>query len=225
MNVRVVRFATVVILLGLAGAPAFPQAAPSGQPPPQRPPAQPQPFPQNPAATAEHVKLRFLLGAWEEEVDYSGADAGPGRGRWFARPALGLHIVIEYQGGGPQGPYRANGILTWDLNDKVYRLWWFDDQGTIGEYRGQFTDENTLALEHRSKVGGRDFRERLIYQRVSPTEVRTHITQSWEGAEFKPYLDAIAIRTGDRPPPPPQTVQPPAPGAPPPPTPLRPPLR
>jgi hypothetical protein len=81
-------------------------------------------------------------------------------------------------------------------------MWWFDSAGGIGDYHGQFTDDNTLAFEHRGKLEGRPFRERITYKRVSPVELRTSIEQAWDHSDFQPYLDAVATRIGDRPPPP-----------------------
>lgn len=166
----------------------------------QQPPAPRPGQGENPLTTDQHRRLAFLAGQWEEEINYAEAQAGQrrGRGRWLARPALGLYLQIQYKGTSPTGPYRAFGVLTYDREEQIYRLWWFDDAG-IGEYRGEFTDENTLVLEHRGKVQGRDFRERIRYTRVSPTEVRTQIEQAWGTGEFKPYLEAVAHRAGEGP--------------------------
>jgi hypothetical protein len=177
--------------------PLEPRSAQQQTPPQQQPPQQPA---RNPASTQENDRLRFLLGFWEEEVDFSGPNSGPGRGRWFARPVLGLHVVMDYSSGGPQGPYRANAVIAWDKTEKVYKMWWLDDAGAVGEYRGTFTDDSTLVLEHRSKVDNRDFRERITYTRTSPTEVHTRIEQAWDKSDWKPYLDAVAYRRGDAPP-------------------------
>ena len=112
---------------------------------------------------------------------------------------MGLYLIFNYEGRGPQGPYRAHGVLTYAREEQTYRMWWFDDAGGIGEYRGNFTDENTLVLEHRGKSEGRAMRERITYTRVSPTEVRTKIEQAWDTEDFKLYLEATARRTGDVP--------------------------
>jgi hypothetical protein len=146
-------------------------------------------------------RLAFLAGAWEEKVTYPGEMAAQeenegGSGRWFARPMMGRFLQFNYEGTGPQGPYRAFGVLAYDREAQNYRLLWFDDSGGVGDYRGNFADENTLSLEHRGKVEGRDFRERITYTRVSPTEVRTKIEQAWDAGEYHVYLDAQATRTG-----------------------------
>jgi hypothetical protein len=206
-----------LILLAAVRAPA---QTPPQSPPAAPPAALPQQPPRNPASTTENDRLRFLLGFWEEEVDFAGPDSGSGRGRWFARPVLGLHIALDYSSGGPQGPYRANAVLAWDKNEKTYRMWWLDDAGAIGEYRGTFRDENTLVLEHHGTTDNRDFRERITYKRVSPTEVHTRIEQAWDKGDWKPYLDAVAYRRGDNPP---RPLNPPPQPQPPQPSPVRPP--
>ncbi len=201
----------LVLLLSFVPAFAFavfaqeprqqPPAVPGQQP---QTPQQPRPnteMPQNPRIGPEHRRLAMFLGAWEEKVNYPNESEKDGTGRWFARPALGLFVMMNYEGEGPQGRYRAVGMLTWDHEEQNYRLWWFDDAGGVGEYRGAFSNEGTLALEHRGKVEGRDFRERITYTRSSPTELKTKIEQAWGGGEFRTYLDAVATRTGDAPPP------------------------
>jgi hypothetical protein len=148
----------------------------------------------------EGRRLAFLVGAWEERVTYSGEAPEQknegGTGRWSARPMMGRFLQFYYEGVGPQGPYRAFGVLGYDREAQNYRLLWFDDSGGVGDYRGNFADENTLSLEHRGKVEGRDFRERITYTRVSPTEIHTKIEQAWDAGEYRVYLDAQATRTG-----------------------------
>jgi len=150
----------------------------------------------NPQVQPEFRRLAFLLGQWQEEIMYAGQEAGAdkGRGRWLARPEMGLCLVVRYEGSGPEGDYRAMGVLTWDQEAKAYRMWWFDDGGGIGEYRGDFRDDGSLALEHHGKSNGQDFRERITYARVAPGEVRTKIEQSYGGEEYKVYLEAVAHR-------------------------------
>jgi hypothetical protein len=201
------KFLARFLLLSVAAAMPCANAVAAQQPeqkPDARPQAQPQnppQMPQNPRVGPEHRRLAFLLGAWEEKVTYPGETEKDGSGRWFARPALGMYLHINYEGSGPQGNYRALGILTWDREQQTYRMWWFDDGGGIGEYRGSFTEENSLSLEHHGKVDGRDFRERITYTRITPTQVNTKIEQAWGTGEFKTYLEATANRTGDAPPP------------------------
>lgn len=177
----------------LLAVPAYGQNPPKAQEPTPRPPRGPQ--------RPEHFRLAFLVGQWEEEITYPGREAGAdkGHGRWLARPELGLYLTFRYAGSGPEGEYRAMGVLTWDAEAQVYRMWWFDDAGGVGEYRGNFRDENTLVLEHRGKVEGRDFHERISYTRLGPGEVRTRIEQACGDEEFKPYLEATARRTGEGP--------------------------
>jgi hypothetical protein len=175
-------------------------ALPLGAHQEQRPVAPPQ-VTQGPGRPGpEGRRLAFLVGAWEEKVTYpreapEEKNEG-GSGRWFARPMLGRFLQFNYEGIGPQGPYRAFGVLAYDHEAQNYRLLWFDDSGGIGDYRGNFADENTLVLEHRGEVEGRDFRERITYTRVSLTEIRTKIEQAWDAGEYRVYLDAQATRAG-----------------------------
>jgi len=153
-------------------------------------------FRQNPLATQQHLRIAFLTGQWEEQITYAGAKPGEAdfSGRWRARALLGLYLQIEYEGQGPQGVYRAFGVLAWDREAQVYRMWWMDDAAGIGEYHGDFTDANTLTLEHSGTVEGRAFRERIRYSRVAPGEVRTQVEQAWGTGAFQPYLEATAKR-------------------------------
>ncbi|HLE37980.1 MAG TPA: DUF1579 family protein [Candidatus Acidoferrales bacterium] len=181
-----------LLLIGCARA-AEAQEPPSG---PQQPAQTPQAHRANPLATRQHFRMAFLAGQWEEQITY--ANAKPGEesftGRWRARPSLGLYLQIDYEGAGPNGAYRAFGVLTWDREAQVYRMWWFDDAAGVGEYKGDFTDENTLTLEHAGTVEGRAFRERIRYTRVAANEVRTQVEQAWGTEAYQPYLEATARR-------------------------------
>lgn len=188
---------TVFFLATLLLATAAPLR--SQNPPPAQPPGKaPAPQLANPLATEKHRRLAFLAGVWQEEITY--ADAKPDEvrstGNWTARPALGLYLTIQYASRGPRGPYRAFAVLTYDLEQGRYRMWWFDDAAGIGEYSGDFTDSNSLVLEHVATAEGKAFRERMRFTRVSATEVQTYIEQSWENGPFKPYLQAVAHRAG-----------------------------
>ncbi len=151
---------------------------------------------ENPFSGAEDKKLMVFAGAWQEDVRYAGdpADSPSGKGRWIARPAYGLYLVIGYEGNGPEGDSHAHGVMAYDHEDRVYKLWWFDDAGGIGEYSGNWKDDNTLVLEHKKTAGGRPFRERITYTHVSDDEVHTRIEQAWGTEAYKVYLDASAQR-------------------------------
>lgn len=166
----------------------------------QNPPPTDRPAPAPPQAQQgppERMRLAFLVGAWEEEITYPGREAGAdkGRGRWFARPDMGRYLMFRYEGSGPEGEYRAMGILTRDATTQKYRMWWFDDSGNVGEYTGDFHDENTLVLEHRGQVEGRPFRERISYKRLGPGQVQTTIEQAYGDEDYRVYLEAVAKRT------------------------------
>jgi len=183
------RWLIATVAVGLTASSGFWCAA-------QQPRPVPPLFRQNPLATRQHLRLAFLAGQWEERITYAGAqsqDAGF-TGRWRARPLLGLYLQIEYEGQGPQGAYRAFAVLAWDREARLYRMWWMDDAAGIGEYQGNFTDENTLTLEHSGTVEGRAFRERIRYSRIAPGEVRTQVEQAWGEEAFQPYLEATARR-------------------------------
>jgi hypothetical protein len=170
----------------------------------QQPPARPAPAPLTQAAEPrpgpETRRLAYLVGAWEEKVRYPSDEPGQkeeeGTGRWFARPVLGRFLQFNYEGMTPQGAYHALGMLSYDREAQGYRLLWSDDAGGVGDYRGNFVDENILRLEHRGAVEGREFRERISFLCVSAGEVRTKIEQAWEAGAYRVYLEASATRTG-----------------------------
>lgn|SRR5574337_614659 len=150
----------------------------------------------NPMTLEQHLRLVFLIGRWEEEVTYAEAPASEGKvtARWTARPAMGLYVRIQYEDDAQPRPYRAFGVLTYDREERVYRMWWFDNVAGVGEYRGNFIGENHLVLEHHGKREGKAFRERIRFTRLGPNELRTTIEQAGESGEFRPYLEAVAHR-------------------------------
>jgi len=191
---------------GAAQAAGEPAQAPEGAPARQQPEnqqggrgarqpgaraAQPSPF-----AGPEDERLATWAGAWEETVRYAGdaADKPSGEGRWLARPFFGLYLVINYNGKGPQGNYNAHGVMAYDHETKTYRLWWFDDGANIGEYTGTWKDDHTLVYDFRRTSGGKTFRERMTYTKLSADQIQTRIEQAWGGEPFKMYLEAAAHR-------------------------------
>ena len=152
---------------------------------------QPSPF-----AGPEDERLGVWAGNWEETVRYAGdpEDKPSGSGRWMARPFYGLYLVINYNGRGPEGVYNAHGVMAYDHETKTYRLWWFDDGANIGEYTGTWKDDHTLVFELKRTEGGKTFRERMTYARISEDELQTRIEQSWGTEPFKLYLEAAAHR-------------------------------
>jgi hypothetical protein len=156
-------------------------------------PRQPQP---SPFAGPEDERLAIWAGNWEETVRYAGdpEDKPSGSGRWMARPFFGLYLVINYNGKGPEGNYNAHGVMAFDHETKSYRLWWFDDGANIGEYTGTWKDDQTLVFELKRTTGGKTFRERMTYMRVSDDQIQTRIEQSWGAEPFKMYLEASAHR-------------------------------
>ena len=118
-----------LLIAGLACA-AIPlgaqQQAPSPLVPPQGQQGLGRPGP-------EGRRLAFLVGKWQERVSYPAETPEQkneeGTGQWFARPMLGRFIQFNYEGTGPQGVYRAFGILAYDREAQNFRLLWFDDSG------------------------------------------------------------------------------------------------
>lgn len=151
---------------------------------------------ENPFAGPEDQKLLTLAGAWQEDVRYAGdpADSPSGKGRWLARPVFGLYLVLSYEGNGPEGDYHAHGVMAYDHEDRTYRLWWFDDAGGIGEYNGAWKDDRTIVFEHKKVTGGRPFRERMTYSRVSENELTTKVEQAWGAEPYKFFFEASARR-------------------------------
>jgi hypothetical protein len=166
-----------------------------GNPPGAAGQQQKKPAP-NPFAASEDERLAAWAGAWQENVRYSGdtEDQPSGSGKWMARPFYGLFLVINYTGKGPEGGYAAHGVMAYDHEEKIYKLWWFDDSGNIGQYSGSWKDDNTLVFELKKTVGGRAFRERMTYTRISADEIHTRVEQAWGNEPYKFYMAAAAHR-------------------------------
>jgi uncharacterized protein DUF1579 len=150
----------------------------------------------SPFAGPEDQRLAMWTGAWEESVRFAGdpEDKPSGTGKWLARPFWGLYVVINYELKGPDGNYHAHAVMAFDHDAKTYRLWWYDDGANIDEYSGAWKDDNTLAFELKRTSGGKIFRERLTYSRVSEDEVHTRIEQAFGTEPFKLYLESVAHR-------------------------------
>jgi len=150
----------------------------------------------SPFAGPEDARLAVWAGAWEETVRFAGdtEDKPSGAGKWLARPFYGLYIVVNYELKGPEGNYHAHAVMAYDHELKTYRMWWFDDGANVNEYTGAWKDDSTLVFEMKKTTGGKVFRERITYAKISDDEVHTKIEQAFGAEPFKVYLESAAHR-------------------------------
>jgi hypothetical protein len=94
----------------------------------------------------EMEKISFQVGDWkvvEKHEPAQGFSGGDGRGTVKTRRGPGgLSIETDYNSVGPMGDFAGKGIILWDVEEKVYKSYWFDNWQavafvTVGKWEGK----------------------------------------------------------------------------------------
>lgn len=149
-----------------------------------------------PNPTNEHRKLAKIAGQWEgEEKMYPSPwdpNGGIAFGRINSRIALnGFALMNDYeQERDGKITFTGHGVFTYDPEEKVYTLTWFDCMGAPPEvFKGQF-DGDILRMAH----GGPGMHVRLTYDVSEPGYLSTSMEMSREGKEWNRFFDARLTR-------------------------------
>ncbi|MBA3832129.1 MAG: DUF1579 family protein [Chthoniobacterales bacterium] len=145
-----------------------------------------------PKASAGHRKFERLTGQWEgEETMYPSPwdpQGGTAVGRIRSRLALnGFALINDYeQERNGAVTFTGHGVFTFNPNDEVYTLTWFDCMGSPPEvFKGDF-EGDLLRLAH----GGPGMHARLTYDLSAAGYLATSIEMSEDGAAWKRFFDA-----------------------------------
>jgi Protein of unknown function (DUF1579) len=145
-----------------------------------------------PNPTNEHRKLARIAGRWEgEEKMYPSPwdpNGGIAIGRLNSRVALnGFALINDYeQERDGKITFTGHGVFTYNPEEKVYTLTWFDCMGAPPEvFKGQF-DNDILRLAH----GGPGMHVRLTYDLSEPGYLSTGMEMAGDGKDWNRFFDA-----------------------------------
>ena len=145
----------------------------------------------SPPPAPEMQKLsRRLVGTWEVTEKHEPSQwsaGGEGRGRDTYRLGPGGHSLIgDYRSSGPLGRnFRAQGIVTWDTGEKVYKMFWVNSLlpgGLLARGRWQGSD---LVWESEYSAGDKKIQEKVVVTDITPTSSTDRYHQSVDGGEMK----------------------------------------
>jgi hypothetical protein len=110
-------------------------------------------MPATPTLTPEHERLKAFVGEWVGEETLAQTrwtEAGPARATLNARLDLdGFYVIQDYvQERGDRISFRGHGLFTFDRDDRLYKLFWYDSLGYVppGPASGVWKDDALILL-------------------------------------------------------------------------------
>lgn len=93
---------------------------------------------QPPPRPAELDRLEPMVGEWDTEMTMTmpGSDKPmTSKGSSSIKWGLDKNYLVEHVQGdmGEMGKFQGMSVMSYDAKDKVYRMWWFDSMGAVGE--------------------------------------------------------------------------------------------
>jgi hypothetical protein len=156
----------------------------------QQPSGTPQPSP-------EHLKLAAFLGTWQDEAEMMPGPFGRG-GRmsltetceWFTgRFSLVCHTeTLRFM-----DHLKTLTVLTYDPEEKVYRLYEFNSVGWSNVAKGT-VDGNTWTFDGESKTGGRLIKSRSTIRLASPDSAVMKSEVSVDGGPWNLVMELKGSR-------------------------------
>jgi hypothetical protein len=145
-----------------------------------------------PRPTDGHRKLAKLAGTWKgpETMHPSQWDphGGTAIGTTVSRMSLnGFVLISEYeQERDGVVTFTGHGVMSYDPNEDLFALHWFDCMGTPPEvFRGRF-EGDVLTLAH----GGPGMHARMTYDLTEQTSMRTRMEMSEDGAHWNTLFES-----------------------------------
>ncbi len=122
----------------------------------------------------EHKKLDYFVGKWTSEADVkpnpfmpAGKMASTDNCQWFEG---GFSVVCHFEGKSPMGPTKGVGIMSYNMEEKVYTYYEVNNSpmamatvphGTVQGDTWTYNDE--------ARMGGKTVKSRYIIKELSPT--------------------------------------------------------
>ena len=149
-----------------------------------------------PQMSDAHRRLHRLVGTWsgDEKLSPSPWDpaGGAATGKSVNRAILdGFAVAHDYeQFRNGQISFKGHGVFTWNAQENVYYLHWFDSMATtVNTYRGQF-DGDVLSLESVDP----NMKSRAVFDFGRPNSYSFRMDVSPDGAQWMTFMEGRYAR-------------------------------
>jgi hypothetical protein len=146
-----------------------------------------------------HRRLHRLVGTWagDEKMSPSPWDptGGPATGKSINRAILdGFAVVHDYeQHRNGQVSFRGHGVFTWNAQESVYYLHWFDSMATtVNTYRGRF-DGDVLSVDSVDP----NMKSRAFFDFGRPDSYTFRMDVSPDGAQWMTFMEGRYARQAE----------------------------
>jgi hypothetical protein len=147
--------------------------------------------------SSEHKKLEAFVGTWNDEAEVKPTPFGPGGKMsisescdWFTG---GFSVVCNAKATGLRGDLKTLVVLTYDDEEKVYRLYEFNSVGRTNEAKGT-VDGDTWTFNGESKVNGKLIRTQSTIRVTSPDSATMKSEMSVEGGQWTLVMELKGTR-------------------------------
>lgn len=145
----------------------------------------------------ENKKLAVFVGTWKDEAELKPGPLGPG-GRmsltetceWFSG---GFSVVCNTETLARTANLKTLTVLTYDAEDKVYRIFEFNSAGWNNSAQGTVSGD-TWTFESESKVDGRLLKTRSTIKLTSLDSATMNSEASVDGGPWTPLMELRGIR-------------------------------
>jgi hypothetical protein len=145
----------------------------------------------------EHKKLGVFVGTWKDEAEMKPGPFGPGGKlsltetcEWFTG---GFSVVCHTETTGFMGDVTALTLLTYDAEDKVYRLYEFNSMGRSGAAKGT-VDGDIWSFDGEVKMDGKLIKTRSTIKIPSPDSAVMRSEVSVEGGPMTLLMELKGTR-------------------------------
>jgi hypothetical protein len=156
---------------------------------------------QQPAGTLqpspEHKKLGVFVGTWNDEAEIKAGPLAPGARmsltetcEWFTG---GFSIVCHTETLARTGVLKTLTVLTYDPEEKVYRLYEFNSTGWSNSAKGT-VDRDTWTFDGESKIGDKLVKSRSIIKLSSPDSATMKTEMSVDGGPWTLMMELKGTR-------------------------------
>jgi len=147
--------------------------------------------------TSQHKKLEAFVGTWNDEAQVKPSPFGPGGKMsisetcdWFTG---GFSVVCNAKATGWLDDLKTLVVLTYDGEEKVYRLYEFNSVGQSNAAKGT-VDGDTWTFKGESRVNGKLIRTRSTIRVTSPDAATMKSEMSVEGGPWTLLMELKGTR-------------------------------
>jgi hypothetical protein len=140
-----------------------------------------------PQPSLANKKLGVFVGTWKDEAEMKPGPFGPGGKmsltetcEWFIG---GFSVVCHTDTTGFMGDLKTLTILTYDPEEKVYRIYEFSSMGRSNAAKGT-VDGDTWMFDGESKMGGKVIKSRSTIKLPSPDSATMKSEMSVDGGPW-----------------------------------------